>query len=150
MFQLIFTEHRIYLLYSLKIICMITCTCNHITIQSPMDQDNPCLSHVVTPLQPYHSNCRFTCHPFSFYEEMNIYKNNKLKKKNFVFAEKTFDTIFPANKLAHFTEQFLNFSPVFHTYLRFHCRYHQYNQLQPLNFVNLNVQNYTKYSSNSK
>lgn len=104
MFQLIFTEHRIYLLYSLKMICMITCTCNHITIQSPMDQDNPCLSHVVTPLQPYHSNCRFTCHPFSFSEEFNIYKNNKLKKKKFVFAEKTFDTIFPANKLAHFTE----------------------------------------------
>lgn len=77
---------------------------------------------------------------FSFSEEMNIYKNNKFKNINFVFAEKTFDTIFPANKLAHFTEQFLNFSPVFHTYLRFHCRYHQYNQLQPLNFVNLNVQ----------
>lgn len=77
---------------------------------------------------------------FSFSEEMNIYKNNKFKKKKFLFAEKTFHTIFPANKLPHFTEQFLNFSPVFHTYLRFHCRYHQYNQLQPLNFVNLNVQ----------
>lgn len=82
---------------------------------------------------------------FSFSEEMNIYKNNKFKKKKFLFAEKTFHTIFPANKLPHFTEQFLNFSPVFHTYLRFHCRYHQYNQLQPLNFVNLNVQNYTKF-----
>lgn len=40
--QFIFSEHRIYVLWSLYIIYMITCTCNHIMIQSHMDHDNPC------------------------------------------------------------------------------------------------------------
>lgn len=75
-------------------ICMITCTCSHMMIQSPMDQDNPCLSHGVTPLS-YELQI---CMPFfSFIEEMNIYKNTKFWKKKFVFAEKAVDTIFTAN-----------------------------------------------------
>lgn len=42
--QFIFSERRIYMyvLWSLYIIYMIKCTCNHITIQSHMDHDNPC------------------------------------------------------------------------------------------------------------
>lgn len=65
----------------IKMICMITCTCNHIMIQSPIDQDNPCLSHAVTPLQPYHSNCRFTCHPFHSLKKWTFIKITNFEKK---------------------------------------------------------------------